>query len=1042
MADMVSEMLGKFSELAQEEKNINADIDKALKEYNDYCTSSDNDLNRKLEEIRRKIRKVSELMQYAREHAQDLEEAQMPFETSEGSLESIRQTIRLDSRNDPNAESLYTKASGQKLFYEAEMERTRKLIEGSKVQAKRQYDSDVAALESRKEKHDQDIRAYVLSEDFKRYLQFLAFDKSAFNSHSTVNLIDKSHISIGQRRIRFSVPMEVEQDLATISGGEYNPASRTIGAPFGVSTQKSSVLMLEYDERNQTYLMGGVERLLLNIIKYCGSDITDMVYFDPANNSAEPLGIMSAFAKGKNPFIVVPQSPVEANSKLSEISAEIKSNPTPDCVSRVIVLRGFPEDYSPEFTARVLDLAKNTEQSGAMFIIIHNGSAKENDIVSELRSIEITIRSRNGGFYIDKTRESLFWYSRPSDIPDAVRRTYIEQRRIAAAQNNAMPAAQPVYNTAPTAPAAQPVYNTTSTAPAAQPVYNTAQTAPAAQPVYNTAPTAPAAQPVYAEPQPAPVDTATDVEETPVSANEQVEEEIKDSAPEAAEEISAEKGSRLLPKIIVGADGEYLDISGNAAYICGRPGADRTEIVRAVLDRIQTGTHPDSAELWLFDNDGSLIHLVSPDSAHLKYAVSDESAETAADFVDFLLGEKNSRAAMFKEKRFSDYEEVSSEVYLPRVIAVISDFPAFLKSLDRTPEYFGKNNRHSLESLLKNCAKYGINFVLVGETFSENGSAPDIFGGGMIESAAAVAGKEKALGNLFEGEDIPRKIPEKCVLISGANGAVLTKIEVPEQNEVENFVQSYEYDDNSVNYLEKKPFVADRSAAVLFGEREGSRAELIAARENGEIMLFLGEPNRFSANAPIILRDDFAENLLELAPKSSEKPAAATVAAALKSLEEQGIPAEIIAAKGNSVYSELSLSGLLSGINVVESEYAAARIREIASRLGSQTMNELLIILGGDDLMTSLHAEDQNFSADLKKLLVKGAKQGCKIMFVCGSVNQMASGFLSLFRHKVVFPCPEAEAEKLLQCGDCELLNGAFRVCANNEEFSALPYKI
>ena len=113
MADLVSEMLGKFTELAQEEKNINAEIDKALKEYNDYCSSSDNDLNKKLEEIRAKIRKVSELMQYAREHAQDLEEAQMPFETSEGALESIRQTIKLDSHNDPNAESLYTKASGQ-----------------------------------------------------------------------------------------------------------------------------------------------------------------------------------------------------------------------------------------------------------------------------------------------------------------------------------------------------------------------------------------------------------------------------------------------------------------------------------------------------------------------------------------------------------------------------------------------------------------------------------------------------------------------------------------------------------------------------------------------------------------------------------------------------------------------------------------------------------------------------------------------------------------------------------------------------------------
>ncbi|MCH5203556.1 MAG: hypothetical protein J1F03_02350 [Oscillospiraceae bacterium] len=1033
MADLVSEMLGKFTELAQEEKNINADIDKALKEYNDYCKSSDNDLNRKLEEIRGKIRKVSELMQYAREHARDLEEAQMPFETSEGVLESIRQTIKLDSRNDPNAESLYTKASGQKLFYEAEMERTRKLIEGSKVQAKRQYDSDVALLESRKEKHEQELRAYVLSEDFKRYLQLLSFDKSAFNSHSTVNLIDKSKISIGQRRIRFSVPMEVEQDLTTISNGEYNPASRTIGAPFRVPTQKGSVLMLEYDDRNQTYLMGGVERLLLNLIKYCGTEITDMVYLDPSANSLESLGIMSAFAKGINPFIIAPQSPIEINSKMSEIYSAIKANPTPSVVSRVIVINGFPESFGPEFSDQVMDLARNIAQSGVMLIIIHNGAESDNDIITELRSSAITIRSRNGSFYIDRTRESLFWYSKPSDIPDAVRRMYIEQRRVAGVQQTPV---QPAAYTAP-----QPAYTAPAPVPAAPvapaPV-PAAPVAPAPAPAVDTTP-APEAQPYANAPQPEEV--SEEIEKAD-QVNEDLEEDVETNSPEAAEEeeVTAEKGSRRLPKIILSKRGDRLDISNNAAYICGKNGEDRTKIVKAVLDRIQACTHPDSAELWLFDNDHSLFGLVASDSAHLKYAISDEADETAVDFVELLVCEKNSRVALFKEKHYADYDEIPESVYLPRIIAVISDFTELLRALDRAPKYFGKSARRSLESLIKNCAKYGINLVLVGSTFSENGKAPDVLGSS-VESAAAVFGREKALGVLFDGT-VPGRIPEGHVLVSGTNGAVLAKIDIPEQDEAKSFTQSYEYDGNEENYLEKNPLIADRSTAVSYSERESSRAELIAIRENSEIMLFLGEPSRISANAPIILREDYAENLLELAPKSSEKSAAATVAAALKSLEEQGISAEIITAKDNSVYTELAVSGLLSGVKVVESDGAAARIKELSSQLGSGMMNELLIILGGDVLMTSIHAEDQNASAELKKLFLKGAKNGCRVMFVCSSVSQMASGFLALFRHKVVFPCPAAEAEKLLQISDCELLNNAFRVSDDSEEFSAVPYKI
>ena len=1045
MADLISEMLSKFAELAQEEKNINSDIDKALKEYNDYCKSSDEDLNRKLEEIRAKIRKVSEYMQYAREHATDLEEAQMPFETSEGSLESIRQTIKLDSHNDPNAESLYTKASGQKLFYEAEMERTRKLIEGSKVQAKRQYDSDVAALEGRKEKHDKDLHAYVLSEEFKRYLQLLAFDKSAFNSQSTVNLIDKSKISIGQRRIRFSVPMEVEQDLTTVSGGEYNAASRTIGAPFGVSTQEGSVLMLEYDDRNQAYLMGGVERLLLNFIKYCGQNITDMVYFDDTPNSVENLGIMSMFARGINSFIVAPQSPIESNSKMAELYSQIKEKPTPDCVTRVIVLRGFPEDFSPEFSTQVLELARDAKQNGVLLVVIHNGTTPDTDTVTELRSIGQTIRSRNGSFYIDNTRESLFWYSKPTDIPDNIRRTYVEQRRMAAV---AKPAPQTTPTVQPVAPTVQPVVQPAPMAQPVQPVQPAAPTVepapqPAVQPAQPVQPTevepVQPVQPIEVEPvqpvqpvQPTevepPVQPAQPVQPVEPTTTEEKQPPVEEAKPEEPKKES-NKGLRVVPKIVLGADEKGLDISGNVSYICGKNGEDKTKIVKAVIDQIISKTHPDSAELWLFDNDGSIISLIDPECPHIKYAVSDENDETAADLIEILVKEKASRAELFSEKNYADFSDVPADVYLPRAVVVISDFADFLRSIDRVPKYLGRDLRRSLESLFKNCADYGINIVLVGSTFSENGKAPDVFVNG-IKSAAAIPGKEKALETLFGYK--AGIIHDRFVLVSGSNVAV--RINVPTQGEPKNYILSYEYDDNPENYLGKRSLIADRRVSIPFGNRSSARSELISQKENNELMLFLGEPNKVAANAPMILRAGYGENVLELAPKGYAKPAAMTVAAALKSLEEQGVPAEIIAAKDDPIYSELYASGMLNDVKVSESD----RIKELADN----ATNELLVILGGDVLMAALHAEDQNAAADLKKLLVKGAKNGLRVMFVCTSVSQMQAGFLSLFRHKAVFPCPESESEKLLQSCDCCLMNNAFRISTDGEEYTAVPYKI
>ncbi|MDE7362315.1 MAG: hypothetical protein K2N38_10325, partial [Oscillospiraceae bacterium] len=490
MADLLNEMLGKFMALSQEEKEISAEMDAAFKEYNDYCASSDEDLEKKTGEIREKMKKLDYLIEYAREHAQPdgLEPAPAPFETSAGQLESIRQTIKLDSHNDPNAETLYTKVTGQMMFYEKKIEDTKHLIEGSKVQAKRQYDSDVAALNGRKEEHDEHVRAYIQSNDFREYLKLLTFDKSAFNSPGTVELPTKEFISIGQRRVKLSVPMEVEMELSATSNGEYNSAARTIGAPYRISTKKGGVMFLDYDERNHTYLMGGIQRLLLNLIKYVGDDITDMLFCEPTTFTADGLGHISALGKGANPFIAVPSSISDAEQKLSEFAEAAESSPTPDKVSRVLVLDGFPENYMDDVLAKAVSVCRNAQKNGVLVLLTHGASADESPVEKEVRALATSIRSRNGGFWIEDARESLFWYSAPSDIPEDIRRKYVEQRRQQAAQVAA--AAAPV---APVAPTAMP--EPAAPESAAEPV-RAVTDQPAAQSA--------AAQSVTAQPRPMP----------------------------------------------------------------------------------------------------------------------------------------------------------------------------------------------------------------------------------------------------------------------------------------------------------------------------------------------------------------------------------------------------------------------------------------------------------------------------------------------------------------------------------------------------------
>ena len=112
--------------------------------------------------------------------------------------------------------------------------------------------------------------------------------------------------------------------------------------------------MLDFDERNSAYLLGGIQRLMLNFIKYFGQDLTDVFFCDPNKYDPDVLGVLSAMAKGVNPFIVVPQSIAEAQSKLLELQKQIDEQPVSGKISRIIVLNGFPENYGSEMTDAVL----------------------------------------------------------------------------------------------------------------------------------------------------------------------------------------------------------------------------------------------------------------------------------------------------------------------------------------------------------------------------------------------------------------------------------------------------------------------------------------------------------------------------------------------------------------------------------------------------------------------------------------------------------------------------------------------------------------
>lgn len=623
----VSSVLEKFTAMNDEFKAITEQAQTDLKEYNDYCDSSDEDLSNKLAELREKIAKVEAHLEYAREHATDLEEAEMPFETEPEQLSTLHRAIDPSSSNDPNAETLYTKASAMKMYYDEEVERTKKKILGSKVQAKRLYDSQVAEIEERKKKNFDEFKEYTASDDFKAYIKSLSKDAAAFNSSGKSNLPVGTEISIGQRRVKLPVPPELDEELSLATGGVFNSAAKTIGAPYSIDFAAGKVLYVDYDQRNESYMLGGIQRLILNILKYYETTIEGVFYADAVHLNSDCLGHIVGLTKVNNPII----EPVCDNAdvmleRLKAIKASLTESSDEQAIKRVFVFHGYPDSFSAQARNEIIELVADAKKYKAAIVITHDCSNESDDKSLQVaqRAVQTDaeiIRSRNGGFYVEKTHDSLFWYSAPSDLPDDVRRAFIEQRRaapVSADANNAV---------SENAEVKANVADTTS--------------------------------------------------------------EITKPAPEEEFHVEYRKGNRRIPPVDVGD--QMLDVEANyATFISGAKSAGRGNAVRNLVDSIIMHSHPDDVELWLVDFNGTEFNVYDGTvAAHIRYLVLGGDADIAFNIIDRLSEVLRKRIRLFAG-HWDIFETVPSDVYMPELICVIEDYSVMQNAIAKSPEHGAK----------------------------------------------------------------------------------------------------------------------------------------------------------------------------------------------------------------------------------------------------------------------------------------------------------------------------------------------------------------
>lgn len=990
--NLVNDVLEKFFALGDANKELTEEFAQALKEYEDYCISSDADLDKKTGEIIKKIGNMDSFMQYAREHATDLEDAAEPFETPEGVLESLRQKIALQSHNDPNAETLYTKASGQKLLYQKEIERVRNLIGGSKVQAKRMYDSTLEKLNEKKSKQDGEYRAFIFSEDFKNYLKLLTNDAATFNSSGTVQPDGISAVSLGQRRVRLPVPEEFEQELTVSTGGVFNSAAKTIGAPLAVAFDKGGVVYIDFDEKNEAYMLGGIQRFLLNSVKYFGKRLDSIFFLDPVGYCSDGLGHIGALSKGNNSFITLPESKEAAREKLSVILEELNAQDNiPTQVNRIFVFRNFPESYEDAMAGKIRFLCENAEKLGIVVLLTHMQSVADaagNDNETAVRQCSMTIRSRNGGFYLENSREGFLWYSAPASIPDEVRRTYIEQRR----------SSEPVVKHIPTpasAPAAvvnQPIAEHTIVEEVAESVVSSA-----AEPIADTEILPTIKQHSATEPDLIPEEPeseqareiAEDIETLQEISEEPVQTAPVQETPAPTEKPPYSKGIRRMDNIVLGAgeDAAYkLNLEENPITHIVAEHPSREVLLHNIIDGVIGSCHPDDVELWLFDLEKStLLKYTEKVPPHVRYLVLDDSCERVSAALDRLSELVRKRANLFRG-RWNSFADAPKDIYIPEILVVIDGFSALLRLIGDI-EVCDK-----LHSIIERGVRYGLRFV-ISDTSNEDS----------CESINCLDINSKLLITADSLENATVKTSAMSLKLT-IQPASEKNVSLPEELHASDTFEP----DNQEAYLDKKPVIADGTIYRSFAQQRPLFEISLAHKSVGDMLIFAGEPLKLCSIAPIRIFAGFAENIL-ISDSANEREASALLLLSItSSLTMQDIPFEVFSAERDALYTYLGERTPSDAEMTSEGiDKVCERIEHLATDIADRKAdNRFIVFFGISQLvaeMTTLGEAGQRALANLAFILEKGARLGYHFAVILNSTDDISELGISpmLFRHKL-----------------------------------------
>ena len=872
----------------------------------------DDVLQGRLKECDEKEAKLNAFIGISRAHSSQLKDNGTLATYNVGTLSRLAVQINHSLCNDPFAAELYTSAMAQLRWIKLEREKIKKESEEVVGKLSDQVMLELHRQETNSKTLTEMIRSIASSDIMEEFANKLKKESDMFSEWPEADEYKYTNlptIAIGTTTVSIHLPEKYFLPLKTEVCQKYAIDLEEIRIPVSMDSENDRVVVTEYLNSTEEQVLSGVQNYLLNILRYWGGECSQISYIDPIRCSDAALGALEPLC-GESDSIVkpVPWSADEIRKRLDEIIIGINTDTKSEKSCRkkqVLVFHNFPQSYDSKMVSQIQQLVVNAGYYNLYIWVTHNSSSK-NTVQSEafeyIKTLATTIKCTDSGQFVlnrgTDLNQPFQWYISPNTLPAVLRRHYIDEKPVVDKSNNYEKRIG--FNELPHAP----------------------------------------------------------------------------------------KGVRQITNIPYGVDEEgnilSLDFENTnfATFICGASRSGKSTLLHTIITGIIRNNHPDDIEMWLIDfkmtEFSRYINHLPP---HVRYIVLDESPELVYDIIDRLTEIMGKRQNAFKGK-WQKLNEVPAEKYMPAMLIIIDEF-SVMSQIVADSATLRENYSVKLQTLLAKGAALGMHFIFSSQGFTSGTRGLNDFSKKQIQQRIAMKteyNEIKETLDLKTASDADKAMMEQLVIHHtlvripvDEQGNHLQQAEVlfiPDYSKQEMLIDkirksvtpSAKYDPNDVSvYIDKKTLIIDGNSFHSFTSCQESMAEYLSSNRNAlydddETLLFLGEPRRMLALAPIEVINGFCENILLLAPQSESMPAASVLMSMIESLKIQQHPVEIWTARKNPLYRQIvQVAGMKPQKIVRDLDDICYEIKNLRAEIETGVeANRFIILLGFETLLIEM----------------------------------------------------------------------------------------